>query len=141
RFHYVGTSIGGTIGQQLLAQAPGRLLSATLTNTGVVIGSPDGWSERARRVRSEGLAAMGGDIVPRWFAAASLQAQPALAAGWQTQLARSDDESYALLCEMLGRTDFHGEFGSHGVRVALVGGSEDVAAPPQTLEILAGECV
>src|SRR5699024_10463527 len=111
-------------GQQLLVQAPGQLLSATLTNTGVVIGTTDNWSTRAARVRDKGLAAMAGDIVPRWFAPATREQQPALDAGWRTQLARTDDESYARLCEMLGRTDFHGQLADSGVAVTTLGGSE-----------------
>lgn len=140
RFHFVGTSIGGVIGQQLLVQAPERLLSATLTNTGAVIGNTELWTTRAGRVRQEGLAAMAGEIVPRWFAPALLEAQPALGAGWKTQMARGDDESYARLCEMLGRTDFSGTLSGHDVPVHLLGGREDVATPPATLEVLAGEC-
>lgn len=46
RFHFVGTSIGGIIGQQLLCQAPERLDSVTLTNTGAVIGTPEAWQLR-----------------------------------------------------------------------------------------------
>lgn len=41
QFHYFGTSIGGMIGQQLLAEHSHRLLSATLANTGARIGSQD----------------------------------------------------------------------------------------------------
>ena len=41
RFHFAGTSIGGVIGQQLVSKHADRLLSATLTNTGAVIGTPD----------------------------------------------------------------------------------------------------
>lgn len=140
RFHFVGTSIGGTIGQKLLTQVPERLLPSILTNTGVVIGTTDSWNTRAQRVRAEGLAAMSAEIVPRWFAPATLAAQPALAAGWRTQLARGDDESYALLCEMLGQIDFHGKLADTGVSVALLGGSEDKATPPAMLEALAVEC-
>lgn len=68
RFHFVGTSIGGVVGQQLLAEHAERLLSATLTNTGAVIGTEELWTTRAGRVRQEGLAAMAEEIVPRWFA-------------------------------------------------------------------------
>ncbi|MFC3294232.1 alpha/beta fold hydrolase, partial [Modicisalibacter luteus] len=140
RFHFVGTSIGGVVGQQLLAGHSERLLSATLTNTGAVIGNPDLWNTRAGRVRQEGLAAMAGEIVPRWFAPALIEAQPALAEGWKVQMARTDGESYARLCEMLGRTDFSGKLADHDVPVQLLGGSEDMATPPATLETLAGEC-
>ncbi|MCG7602272.1 alpha/beta fold hydrolase [Halomonas sp. McH1-25] len=140
RFHFVGTSIGGVVGQQLLTAHAERLLSATLTNTGAVIGNPDLWNTRAGRVRQEGLAAMAGEIVPRWFAPALVEAQPALAEGWKVQMARTDGESYARLCEMLGRTDFSDKLTGHGVPVHLLGGREDMATPPATLETLAKEC-
>ncbi|GGX99605.1 3-oxoadipate enol-lactonase [Litchfieldella qijiaojingensis] len=140
RFHFVGTSIGGVVGQQLLAEHAERLLSATLTNTGAVIGTSELWTTRAGRVRDEGLAAISGEIVPRWFSAKRLKAEPALESGWRTQMARTDSESYARLCEMLGRTDFRSKLKGHGVEVHLLGGSDDVATPPETLQTLAAEC-
>jgi len=139
RFHFVGTSIGGAVGQQLLVEHPSRLRSLTLTNTGALIGSPEAWQERARRVRHEGLAAMAAEIVARWFSPAALEHNPALSAGWQVQLGRSDNHSYALFCEMLGKTDFRGRLPKRPAHVTLVGGSADPAIPPATLNALAGE--
>ncbi|GGW62206.1 alpha/beta fold hydrolase [Vreelandella hamiltonii] len=139
RFHFVGTSIGGVVGQQLIAAHAERLLTATLTNTGAVIGHPDLWNTRAERVRQEGLAAMSQEIVPRWFAPAAFEASPALKAGWCTQMGRGDDESYAQLCEMLGRDTFTGKLSGQKVKVQLLGGSEDMATPPATLKALATE--
>lgn len=148
RFHFAGTSIGGFVGQQLIAEHSDRLLSATLTNTGAVIGNPDLWNTRAGRVRQEGLAAMSEEIVPRWFAPAAFEESPALKAGWCVQMGRGDDESYAQLCEMLGRDTFTGKLSGKSVphkdlpkkvRVQLFGGSEDMATPPATLEALAME--
>ena len=139
RFHFVGTSIGGVVGQQLVAAHAERLLTATLTNTGAVIGHPDLWNTRAERVRQEGLAAMSQEIVPRWFAPAAFEASPALKAGWCTQMGRGDDESYAQLCEMLGRDTFIGKLSGQKVKVQLLGGSEDMATPPATLKALATE--
>lgn len=145
RFHFVGTSIGGVVGQQLISEHAERLYSVTLTNTGAVIGNAELWSTRAERIRQEGLAAMAEEIVPRWFAPACFEAEPALKAGWCTQMGRGDDESYARLCEMLGRTDFRGKLkgplAEHpGIGVHLLGGSADVATPPETLQALAAEC-
>ena len=139
RFHFAGTSVGGVVGQQLIAEYSERLLSATLTNTGAVIGTPDLWNTRAGRVRQEGLAAMSQEIVPRWFAAATFEASPALKAGWCIQMGRGDDESYAQLCEMLGRETFTGKLSNKSVKVQLLGGSEDLATPPATLEALSAE--
>lgn len=140
RFHFVGTSIGGVIGQQLIAAHGERLLTATLTNTGAVIGSAELWNTRAGRVRVEGLAAMAGEIVPRWFAPACIEADPALKDGWCVQMGRGDAESYARLCEMLGRDTFTGRLQGKGVSIRLLGGSEDAATPPATLDALAAEC-
>lgn len=139
RFHFAGTSIGGVVGQQLIAEHGERLLSVALTNTGAVIGNPDLWNTRAGRVRQEGLAAMSQEIVPRWFAPAAFEASPALKAGWCVQMGRGDDESYAQLCEMLGRDTFTGKLSDKRTNVKLFGGSEDMATPPATLEALAAE--
>lgn len=139
RFHFAGTSIGGVVGQQLIAEHSDRLLSATLTNTGAVIGNPDLWNTRAGRVRQEGLAAMSDEIVPRWFAPAAFEASPALKAGWCTQMGRGDDESYAQLCEMLGRDTFTGKLSGKSTKVQLFGGSDDMATPPATLQALSAE--
>lgn len=139
RFHFVGTSIGGVIGQQLIAEHSDQLLSATLTNTGAVIGNSELWNTRAGRVRQEGLAAMSQEIVPRWFAPTAFEASPALKAGWCIQMGRGDDESYAQLCEMLGRDTFTGRLSGKSAKVQLFGGSEDLATPPTTLDALAAE--
>ena len=139
RFHFAGTSIGGVVGQQLISEHAERLLSATLTNTGAVIGNAELWNTRAGRIRVEGLAAMSEEIVPRWFAPACFEAKPALKAGWCTQMGRGDDDSYARLCEMLGSHAFTGKLSGKPVKVQLLGGSEDLATPPATLEALAAE--
>ncbi|WP_152208024.1 alpha/beta fold hydrolase [Marinobacter changyiensis] len=135
--HFVGTSIGGVIGQQLISQHSDRLLSATLTNTGAVIGTPEAWDTRSANVLELGLGAMAVDIVPRWFGPAACNQQPALVQGWRVIMGRGDDRSYALLCEMLGRVDFREQLGEHRVPLHLVGGSDDVATPPDTLKALA----
>ncbi|MBB3231820.1 alpha/beta fold hydrolase [Halomonas stenophila] len=139
RFHFAGTSIGGVVGQALIGEHGDRLLSVMLTNTGAVIGNAELWNTRAGRVRQEGLVAMSEEIVPRWFAPACFEAEPALKAGWCIQMGRGDDDSYALLCEMLGRDTFTGKLAGKGVEVQLLGGSEDLATPPATLEALAAE--
>lgn len=137
RFHFVGTSIGGVVGQQLISQHSERLLSATLTNTGAVIGTPENWQIRSNDVQKRGLADMAAEIVPRWFGQQACQQQPDLLEGWQRILARVDDRSYALLCEMLGRTDFSIQLSNPQVPLQLIGGSHDLSTPPATLQALA----
>ncbi|MDO6824187.1 alpha/beta fold hydrolase [Marinobacter sp. 1_MG-2023] len=137
RFHFVGTSIGGVIGQQLLSEHADKLLSTTLTNTGAVIGTPEAWDTRSANVLELGLSAMAADIVPRWFGPATCEQQPTLVEGWCVIMGRGDDRSYALLCEMLGRVDFREQCQATDVPLQLIGGSDDVATPPEILKALA----
>ncbi len=136
-FHFIGTSIGGVAGQQLLHHHRERLLSATLTNTGATIGTADGWQQRAESIMRKGLAAMAVDIVPRWFSTLTAAAQPALLKGWQYTMGQGDKRSYALLCEMLGRVNFSGQTADKSLPLQLIGGTGDVATPPDTLATLA----
>ncbi|KAA1170854.1 alpha/beta fold hydrolase [Marinobacter salinexigens] len=136
-FHFAGTSIGGIVGQQLVSKHPGQLLSATLTNTGAVIGTPEAWSQRAQDIREKGLATMAEGIVPRWFGPAACEEQPALLDGWKVIMGRGDDNSYALLCEMLGKADFREKLAGKNVPLLLIGGTDDVATPPESLQALA----
>jgi len=136
-FHFAGTSIGGVIGQQLIAAHSEQLETATLTNTGAIIGTEEAWSLRAANVREKGLVAMAGEIVPRWFGPNACQEQPALLDGWKVIMGRGDANSYALLCEMLGTADFREKLHGHKVPLLLIGGSEDLATPPESLKALA----
>ncbi|GAA0847435.1 3-oxoadipate enol-lactonase [Marinobacter szutsaonensis] len=136
-FHFAGTSIGGVIGQQLVAEYSDSLISATLTNTGAIIGTSEAWNLRASNVRAKGLAAMAGEIVPRWFGPAACKEQPALLDGWKVIMGRGDDNSYALLCEMLGKADFREKLRGRDLPLLLIGGADDLATPPESLKALA----
>lgn len=139
KFHFVGTSIGGVIGQEILSSFPNRLLSVVLTNTGATIGTPENWTARADRVLKEGLEAVSGEIVPRWFAERSLQTNPSLKSAWQHQMEAGDAGTYAALCWMLAKVDYRGKFEGVIVPTTLIGGENDVATPPSTIEALARE--
>ncbi|GAA6184927.1 alpha/beta fold hydrolase [Aliiglaciecola sp. NS0011-25] len=137
QFHYVGTSIGGTIGQQLAIFHPTRLLSLTLTNTGAKIGTPEAWLERKKTVLEVGLQQMSADIVARWFSPTSTQRDPNLAKHWQQSLAATDDFSYAALCEWLGKRDQASKLHSLNIPQNFIAGKDDVATPPDLVRALA----
>ena len=136
-FHFVGTSIGGVIGQQLIANHPHRVTSAILTNTGAVIGTSDAWKARSVDVMQKGLPAMAATITTRWFGAQACNQQPALVEGWSVIMGRGDNRSYALLCEMLGTCEFREKLSERTMPLTLLGGSDDIATPPEALQALA----
>ena len=136
QFHYVGTSIGGMIGQQLVTQYPERLLSATLTNTGAKIGNKDAWLTRQKDVMSLGLESMAPTLVLRWFSEDSVNSTPTLATYWQEQLAKVDDFSYGALCAWLGNMDLTDALGASTLPIQLICGEKDVATTPELMESL-----
>ncbi|MEC5211236.1 3-oxoadipate enol-lactonase/4-carboxymuconolactone decarboxylase [Psychrobacter sp. PL15] len=133
-FNFIGTSIGGVIGQSLCQIAPERLQHVWLTNTGAVIGTKEGWAERAENIRRLGLAKMAETIVPRWFSPDYVKQYPGVLQGWKIQLGRSDDESYAKLCEALAQVDNREKLSGYANSIALLAGSEDVSTPLAALE-------
>lgn len=135
-FSFIGTSIGGMIGQSLCQISPESLERVWLTNTGAVIGTAEAWAERAANVRSLGLAQMAEEIVPRWFAPVYIKHNPDALLGWQVQLSRNDDESYAKLCEAIAQVDNRESLASYTGKVVLLAGVEDVSTPPATLTAL-----
>ncbi|WP_367110636.1 alpha/beta fold hydrolase [uncultured Psychrobacter sp.] len=135
-FSFIGTSIGGAIGQSLCQMAAKRLDQVWLTNTGAVIGTKEAWAERAANVRQLGLAQMAENIVARWFAPNFAKQHPEIVQGWQVQLSRNDNESYAKLCEALAEVDNRDKLMSYEDKVNLLAGAEDVSTPPATLAAL-----
>src|SRR5215208_5788067 len=67
RVSFCGLSIGGMVGMWLASEAPGRIERLVLCCTSALLGSPDMWSERAAKVRKNGLDAIAETVVERWF--------------------------------------------------------------------------
>ncbi len=137
--HYVGTSIGGAIGQELLLSSPAFLQSLMVTNTSHQIGTKESWEQRAADVRSQGLQKMAEGIVPRWFAPHYLTENSRAVAAWQKALEQSDDEGYATLCEALGQWSATTRLEKYqqDIPVLAVAGAEDPAMPIDNMQSLA----
>lgn len=67
RAHFLGVSMGGAVGQWLLAHAPHRIERAILANTAARLGTPDVWNSRIRSALNDGLSASVEATVERWF--------------------------------------------------------------------------
>ncbi len=136
-FHYAGDSVGGCVGLRLALDAPSRLRSATVLCTGAVIGTPDGWRERAAAVRAGGTAAVLGGAAERWFGTGFAARRPDLAAGLLGALRDADPESYAQTCEGLARFDVSDRLGDVSTPLLAVAGADDVPTPPESLRHIA----
>ena len=136
-FHYAGDSIGGAVGLQLLLDAPERVSTAALLCTGAVIGRPEDWAARAATVRASGTDAVVELATQRWFGTGFADRCPDVVAMLLDALRAVDDESYAQACESLAEFDVTERLAEIVTSVLAIGGADDIATPPESLERIA----
>ncbi len=138
-FFYAGVSLGGATGLELLLRHGERVRAAAVVASGAQLGEPQGWRERAEKVRAESTSSI---IIPsaeRWFAPQSMAAHPDLTGRLLHALQNADDESYALCCEALAAYDVRARLGEVATPVLALWGRLDAVAPEaKALEIAAG---
>ena len=136
-FHYAGDSVGGCVGLQLMLDAPHRPRSTTLLCTGAVIGTPEGWYERAATIRADGVEPMLALAAQRWFAPGFMERQPGVAAALLDAFAGTHPESYAQACEALAAFDVTDRLAEVVTPVLAIAGGDDVPTPPESLQRIA----
>ncbi|MBD2762349.1 alpha/beta fold hydrolase [Kocuria sp. cx-455] len=136
-FHYVGTSIGGAVGQQLLADPSDRLASLTLIATTDYFPDPQGWNERADLVARAGTPTQVINSAKLWFAPHFLAHHPEVGTALLHDLQNADRYSYAAACRSLAGFDLRETQPGTEVPVLALSGPGDVVAGPETVQALA----
>ena len=136
-FWYAGVSAGGAVGQQLLLDAPDRVLGAALICTATKFGESSMWTERADLVQRAGTPTQVEGAARRWFGPGFLEREPQVALRLLGSLQTADRFGYAAVCRALADYDLRGRLGSVGVPVVAIAGEVDPAAPPAKLEEIA----
>ena len=139
RFDYAGVSLGGAVGLELLLRHPQLVGRAVILCSGAVIGTPQGWRDRAAQVRAQSTSSLVVGSAQRWFAPGSVADHPDLAGRLLHALQDADDESYALACEALAAYDLRDRLGEIAAPVLAVWGAHDAVTPEASArEIAAG---
>jgi 3-oxoadipate enol-lactonase len=138
RASFCGLSLGGAVGQWLAVNEPGRIDRLVLGCSSARFGEPEGWLERARTVRTDGLGAIADAVVGRWFTPRFVEAEPALVAAFRERLLATSPAAYAAVCEALAGWDFRDRLGEIETPTLVLAGADDPAAPPADAELLAG---
>lgn len=103
--HFVGHSLGTIVCQEIAAQHPG--LVASLCLFGALTEPPDaarnGLTERARKVRAEGMADIADAIVANTLSTSTHTSKPEAVAFVRESVMRQSPEGYARTCEALSR--------------------------------------
>ncbi|MEU8692630.1 3-oxoadipate enol-lactonase [Streptomyces sp. NPDC048665] len=131
RFAYAGVSLGGAVGLHLAVHHPDRLTSLAVLCSSAYFGGAAAWSERAERVRREGLEWLVESADARWFTRGFTV--PRLVRDHR----EADPRAYAACCDALAAFDLRDRLGEITVPTLLVAGREDPATPPAHLREIA----
>lgn len=105
--HFCGLSMGGVIGQWLGIHASERLRKLVVANTAVKVGTTDGWLNRAKAVREDGLSTIADSAASRWFSPSFVDSQPSIISKMIAHLRSESTEGYASCCEALAVANLH----------------------------------
>lgn len=130
---YAGVSLGGAVGFALAAD-PGPFGAVVALASAPVIGTPEGWHDRAAFVRKAGTSAMVAGSSERWFAPGFLDRSPSAGGALLMALREVDDESYALACEALAGYDARSR--PAVVPLLVAGGSADTVVTPDQVDVV-----
>ena len=126
-----GLSVGGLIAMELAVRAPERVGKLVLMDTAAKIGTPEAWNARIEAVLQRGVAAIGDQIMERWFSACFRKAEADAFAGWQRMLERTPAAGYADTCRALRDADLTGAIAAIAAPTLVIAGEEDQSTPPE----------
>ena len=130
RVDFVGLSIGGMVGQRVAAEFPDRIGALALCATGSRIGTVAGWNERIETVQRDGIAAIAGAGMERWFTARSRAELPAVVRGFANMLTRTPVDGYVEGCQAVRDADLRADDARIRCRTLVLAGAEDLVTTP-----------
>jgi 3-oxoadipate enol-lactonase len=128
--HFVGTSLGGMIGQQLAARHGDRLLTLTLANTTAVQGAPAAWDDRAAVARRDGVGALADPTLQRWFTQRFRESAPGQVARLAEQIRATSVEGFAGCAAAIRDLQQLELLAKIRVPTLVIAGADDQAATP-----------
>ena len=131
RFHYVGLSIGGMVGQWLAINAPERVDRLVLLATSPHMGPARNWRDRAELAREQGTAALADSVVERWFTPAFAKDHPRQVALLRDQIVATPDQGYAGCCGAIEGHDTRDDLHRVKAPTLVVSGADDPSTPPE----------
>ncbi|MDA5095498.1 3-oxoadipate enol-lactonase [Aliiroseovarius sp. KMU-50] len=133
----VGISIGGIIAQGLAAERKDLVRALILSNTAVKIATPAIWEERVDIVRKEGVEALVGPNMQRWFARATHRDRPELILNAAEIMRATPEAGYLGCMAAIADTDLYESTARLTLPTLVTAGSEDGSTPADLVRELA----
>lgn len=137
RVSFCGLSLGGMVGMWFAANAPARIERLVLCCTAARMPQPEIYTERAERVRRDGLEPIADAVIARWFTPAFMQGHPDEVASIQQLFVSSNASGYASTCEALAAMDLRPDLARINVPTLIVAGGSDQATPVDQSRLIA----
>jgi 3-oxoadipate enol-lactonase len=134
---WMGLSMGGMVGQWLLAHAPERIERAVLANTAARMSGTDGWNSRIATVLADGMVAVTDAVIERWFTPAFMKSDAELVQPLVGMLHATKPAGYAGCCAAIRDMDLREGIRGADIPVLVVVGRHDPSTPPAEGEAIA----
>lgn len=134
---FVGISIGGIIAQGLAAERRDLVRALVLSNTAVKIGTPAIWETRIEVVRNEGVEAVAGPNMQRWFARGTHRDCPDLVLKAAEVMRATSQTGYLGCMAAIAETDLYESTARLTLPTLVTAGSEDGSTPADLVRELA----
>ena len=129
--HFVGLSLGGMVGQWLLANAPERLERVVLANTSSHYTDPESWNARIHAVKTFGINRIADGIPERWFTEDFREAEPETIDRVKAMVRETSVEGYASCCAAIRDMDLREAIRGAARETLVIVGEYDGATPPE----------
>ena len=132
----VGLSLGGAVAQEIALQASSRVRTLTLISTSSRFGDQATWTERAAKVRAQGLEPLVDALPGRWLTDETCAKRPHVLDEVRQMFLDTPVEGYASSCEALARWDRTAELSDIEAPTLVVTGAQDPSTTPQSMEAM-----
>ncbi len=138
---WIGTSMGGMVGQELALRWPAALKALVIANasSGYPPEARAGWLQRIAGVEQGGIESIADSVLQRWFTPAFHSAQPAAVARWRRRLVSTPAAGYAGACHAVMYVDTTDRLGALALPTLVIAGAQDEATPPAMSRTLAAK--
>jgi 3-oxoadipate enol-lactonase len=129
--HWLGLSMGGMVGQWLLAHAPQRITRAVLANTSSYMPDARPWNTRIVNVQKNGMASITGGVIERWFTPEFQGVDPDAVQRIADMLVTTPAQGYIAACAAVRDMDQRETVRHAQAPVLVIAGTRDPATPPK----------